>query len=120
VRYANVVNGFDTLAITKLDVLDDLPEIPVCTGYRVGNEVLDSLPGDLSILESCEPVYEVLPGWKTRTAGTRSFGALPTAAKRYLDRLSELCGVQVGIVSTSPDRDDTILRSTSPAAGWFA
>ncbi len=77
-------------------------------------------PGDLSILESCEPVYEVLPGWKTRTAGTRSFGALPDAAKRYLDRLSELCGVQVGIVSTSPDRDDTILRSTSPAAAWFA
>ena len=120
VRYSGIVNGFDTLAITKLDVLDELSEIPVCTGYRVGNEVLDSLPGDLSILESCEPVYEVLPGWKARTAGTRTFGGLPDAAKRYLDRLSELCGVQIGIVSTSPDRDDTILRATSRAAAWFA
>ena len=119
-RYANRVNGFDTIALTKLDVLDELDEIPVCTGYRVGGETLTEFPADLSVLESCEPVYETLPGWKSPTPGTRDWGELPEAARTYVERLSELAGAEIGLVSTSPEREDTLIRSTSALASWFA
>jgi adenylosuccinate synthase len=119
VRYATRVNGFDAIALTKLDVLDTLAEIPVCTSYRFGGETLHELPADGSVLEGCEPVYETLPGWQTTTAGTHEWAALPAAAKRYVDRLGELAGCPIGIVSTGPDRDHTILRAQSAIAGWF-
>jgi adenylosuccinate synthase len=119
VRYAVRVNGFDTLAITKLDVLDELDTIPVCTGYRYEGETIEELPADSWVLEGCEPVYEMLPGWKTPTAGIREWGDLPPDARRYLERLSELVGAEIGLVSTGPDRKQTIIRRTSALASWF-
>jgi adenylosuccinate synthase len=119
VRYATRVNGFDAIALTKLDVLDGLPEIPVCTAYRHEGETLHEFPADGAVLEACEPVYETLPGWSAPTAGMREFKQLPEAARRYVDRLAELSGCPIGIISTGPDRDHTIRRSQSPIASWF-
>jgi adenylosuccinate synthase len=119
-RYAHRINGFDTLALTKLDVLDDLDEIPVCTGYEVEGQTLTEFPADLGVLEKARPVFETLPGWKTATPGIRAWGDLPEAARAYVERVGELAGVSVGLVSTSPDREDTIVRTDSPLASWFA
>jgi adenylosuccinate synthase len=119
VRYATRVNGFDAIALTKLDVLDTLAEIPVCTAYRFGGETLRELPADGAVLDGCEPVYETLPGWQSTTAGIHEWAALPAVARRYVDRLGELAGCPIGIVSTGPDRDHTILRAQSAIAGWF-
>jgi adenylosuccinate synthase len=119
-RYATRVNGFDTFAITKLDVLDALEEIPVCTAYRIEGETLTEFPCDASVLERCEPVFERLPGWKAPTPGVREWERLPPEARSYIERLSELVGIEVGIVSTGPDREDTVIRSRSALASWFA
>jgi adenylosuccinate synthase len=119
VRYSVRVNGFDSIALTKLDVLDDLPEIKICTGYRSGGVTLEDFPADVSILDSCEPIYETLPGWRQSTAGIRDFQALPLAARRYVDRLSELVGSEIGIVSTGPDREDTHVQQRGAIAAWF-
>ena len=119
VRYSVRVNGLDTLALTKLDVLDDLAEVRVCTGYRCEGETLTEFPADLTRLEAGEPVYETVPGWRASTVGVRDFAALPPAARHYVERLSELCGCEIGIVSTGPERDDTILRAQSAVASWF-
>jgi adenylosuccinate synthase len=119
VRYSVRVNGFDALALTKLDVLDALAEVRVCTAYRHGGETLPELPFDIDVLAECEPVYETLPGWSQPTAGVRDYGALPDNARRYVDRLSELVGAEIGIVSTGSDRLDTLFRQKSAVAGWF-
>ncbi len=119
-RYSVRVNGFDSVALTKLDVLDPLAEIQVCVGYRHDGRVIEDFPADIDFAESCEPVYETLPGWTTPTSGVREWTDLPDAAKRYVLRLSDLIGCEIGIVSTSPDRDDTILRRDSAVASWFA
>jgi adenylosuccinate synthase len=119
VRYSTRVNGFDSIALTKLDVLDVLAEVPVCTAYRYRGELLSELPADLDVLMACEPVYETLPGWTTPTAGARGFSDLPDAARRYVDRLSELVGAEIGIVSTGSDRRETIFRPRSAIASWF-
>jgi len=120
VRYAVRINGFDTLALTKLDVLDELESIPVCIGYRFEGRTLEELPADVSILEECEPVYEVLSGWRSPTSGARDWSELPEAARAYVDRLGELIGAQIGVVSTGPDRAETIVRGRSALASWFA
>jgi adenylosuccinate synthase len=119
VRYSVRVNGFDSLALTKLDVLDRLKEIRICTGYRHEGRVVEEFPADLGILEGCEPVYEMMPGWESSTAGVRDFARLPSAAQRYVDRITELVGAEIGIVSTGPDREDTVLRARSAIASWF-
>jgi adenylosuccinate synthase len=119
VRYAVRLNGFDTLAITKLDVLDELEEISVCTGYRFEGALLDEMPADTRVLEACEPVYETLPGWRSKSVGAREWRDLPENARRYVERLSELAQVEIGVVSTGPDRDDTIVRAQSALARWF-
>jgi len=118
-RYSVRMNGFDSLALIKLDVLDALAEIPVCIGYRHRGELVSELPADVAVVEACEPVYERLPGWSAPTSGARSMDALPEAARRYIDRLAELVGCEIGIVSTGPDRHDTIFRSNSRFAAWF-
>ncbi|MGE5246163.1 MAG: adenylosuccinate synthase [Betaproteobacteria bacterium] len=110
VRYGVRINGLDALALTKLDVLDGLREIPVCTAYRCGSRVIEEFPSDLGQLAECEPVYETLPGWSKPTRGVRSFGDLPDAARRYVARLEEITGVPAAIISTGSDRDDTIVR----------
>ena len=119
VRYSARVNGFDSVALTKLDVLDLLAEVPVFTAYRYRGEVLSELPGDLEVLMECQPVLETMPGWERPTAGVREFKALPDNARRYVDRLSELIGAEIGIVSTGSDRLETIFRPKSATAAWF-
>jgi adenylosuccinate synthase len=111
VRFSARVNGLDALALTKLDVLDGLPSISICTGYRAGTRVLDEFPADLKLLASCEPVYEELPGWTTPTRGVRRYEDLPDAAKSYIARLEQATGVPAAIISTGSDRDETIIRT---------
>jgi adenylosuccinate synthase len=110
VRYAVRVNGLDALALTKLDVLDGLPELEVCTSYRCRGATLTEMPGDLAQLAACEPVYETLPGWTAPTKGIRRFDDLPREARAYIARLEEITGVPAAIVSTGSGREDTILR----------
>jgi adenylosuccinate synthase len=107
-KQAVAVAGIDGLAVTKLDVLDGLEEIKICTGYRYDGASLDYFPADAPIREALEPVYETLPGWQTPTASVRSFDLLPKNAQRYIRRIEELTEVKVALVSTSPERDDTI------------
>jgi adenylosuccinate synthase len=112
VRYAVRVNGVDALALTKLDVLDGLPELQVCTGYRCRGAVLTEMPGDLAQLSACEPVYETIPGWTAPTRGARRFEDLPREARAYIARLEEITGVPAAIVSTGSAREDTIFRES--------
>jgi adenylosuccinate synthase len=107
-RHAVRVNGLDEFAVTKLDVLDELDEIPVCSGYRLNGQELSEAPLSGEDLQSVEPLYEYLPGWRSRTTGARLLGDLPAAARAYLDRLSLLAGVPVGVVSVGPDREQTL------------
>jgi len=109
VRYAKRINGLDSLAITKLDVLDSLEEIHICTHYDYRGERIEEFPGELSILEECEPVYETLPGWKCSTAGTSRLEDLPENARKYIARLETLCGTPVSMISTGRERTSTIL-----------
>ena len=110
VRYAVRINGLDGLALTKLDVLDGLERIEICTAYRCGERTLTEFPSDIRQLAQCEPVYESMPGWTSPTAGVREFDRLPAAARTYIARLEEVSGVRAAIVSTGSERDDTILR----------
>ena len=110
VRYGVRVNGLDALALTKMDVLDGLDEIQICTAYRCGDRTLTEFPADMGQLAACVPIYESMPGWKTPTRGVRRFEDLPENAKRYVARLEEVTGVPAAIVSTGSERDDTILR----------
>ena len=120
VRYAVRVNGLDALALTKLDVLDGLDELQVCTAYRCRGATLTEMPGDLSQLAACEPIYERLPGWTSPSAGVRDFDRLPREARAYIARLEEITGVPAAVVSTGSAREDTIIRDGSIAARWFA
>jgi len=110
VRYACRINGLDGLALTKLDVLDSLDRIEICTAYRLNGRTVTDFPSDVRQLVECEPVYESMPGWSAPTAGVRSFSQLPEAARKYIARLEEVSGVRAAIVSTGSERDDTILR----------
>jgi adenylosuccinate synthase len=110
VRYAARINGLDGLALTKLDVLDGLEQIQICTAYRCGGRTLQNFPSEVGQLAACEPVYESMPGWTTPTKGVRTFDKLPDAAKRYIARLEEVSGVPAVIVSTGSERHDTIVR----------
>jgi adenylosuccinate synthase len=111
VRYGVRINGLDALALTKLDVLDGLEQIGICTGYRCGGRTLTEFPSDLAQLVVCEPVYESMPGWSTPTRGLRRFEDLPESARQYVARLEDVSGVPVAIVSTGSERDETILRT---------
>ena len=111
-RYTSMINGFTSLVITKLDVLDQFDEIQVCTEYRGAN----TLPATYRSLEVVEPVYETLPGWKSETRGLTREADLPTRARDYLKFLSERTGVEIGCISTGPERDETILIQGSKLA----
>jgi adenylosuccinate synthase len=113
------VNGLDALALTKLDVLDGLDELRICTGYRVNGQLVTEFPANLAA-GSYEAVYETLPGWKEPTRGARDFDELPIEARTYIARLEETSGVPCAIVSTGSDRDETIIRRESIAARWLA
>src|SRR5436190_8215800 len=108
-RYAAEINGFTSVALTKLDVLDALDEIKVCVGYKLNGRELDSLPSVSQELRRVEPIYARLPGWKSSTVGITNMNALPTEARRYVDFLSQQIGVEIGLVSTGPERSQTII-----------
>src|SRR3972149_990550 len=108
-RYAADVNGFTGMVLTKMDVLDDLDEIRICTGYRYQGKQYTDMPSQLNVLEECEPVYETIQGWKAATAGLSEYDALPLNAKKYVERIQELIGVDVDIISTGFRRDETIV-----------
>jgi adenylosuccinate synthase len=121
VRYSARVNGLDAIALTKLDVLDGLPEIRICTGYRMASgAVVTEFPADLRVLASAEPVYETLPGWSSPTKGVTEYDRLPAAARRYIQRLEETSGADCAIISTGSDRTDTIIKPGSIVSQWFA
>jgi adenylosuccinate synthase len=104
------INGVSGLCITKLDVLDGMDKVKLCTGYKVDGELSDLLPAGAEDTARCEPVYEDLPGWRDSTVGVRSFEDLPANARRYLERIESLCEVSVDMISTGPDRAETIVR----------
>jgi adenylosuccinate synthase len=116
VRYAARINGLDGLALTKLDVLDGLQSIDICTAYRCHGRTLTDFPSDVAQLAACEPVYESMPGWTAPTKGARRFEDLPAAARAYIARLEEVSGVPASIVSTGSERDDTIVRDVQLTA----
>ncbi|WP_103043843.1 adenylosuccinate synthase [Comamonas faecalis] len=103
------INGLSGLCITKLDVLDGLDELKLCVGYELDGERIDILPMGADDIERCRPVYETIPGWSDSTVGVTDYARLPANARRYLDRIQEVTGVPIAMVSTSPDRDHTIL-----------
>ena len=102
-------NSLSGMVLTKLDVLDQLETIKICTGYEHEGQVLDTMPFDLVVLEASQPIYEEMPGWLTSTYGAKKVDALPEKARAYIARLEALCGIPVVIVSTGPDRDETIM-----------
>ncbi|HEX8622209.1 MAG TPA: adenylosuccinate synthase [Allosphingosinicella sp.] len=109
VRQACAVAGVTGVALTKLDVLDGLEQVRICTGYRLRGAALDHLPAHAADQEAVEPVYETMAGWAESTAGARSWADLPAQAIKYIRRIEELCRISVALVSTSPEREDTIL-----------
>ena len=108
-RYTADVNGFDSLIITKLDVLDGLDQVPVCTGYKIDGKLVEEMPASQSALARIEPVFESLPGWSKPTAGITDFNKLPAEARGYLRFLEERTGVEIGCVSTGPERNQTMV-----------
>ena len=109
VRYAGLLSGIDYMAITRLDILDGFDEIKMCTGYRYKGELLNEIPASLRVLAEVEPVYETFQGWKTDISEIRSYEELPEAARKYLERMAEVTGIALGIVSVGPNRDQTIV-----------
>lgn len=118
VRYAARVNGLDALALMKLDVLDGLESLQVCTGYRYRGELLTEFPNEVDILAECQPVWETLPGWKESTVGIVDEGQLPANCQAYLRRLEALAGIPLAIISTGPRRDQTIVRPAALQKSW--
>jgi len=107
-RYSNMINGTSWLVVTKLEVLDEQAEIPVCVSYKVDGKQTQEIPAQTSGYEKIEPVYTKLPGWQTSTFGIDRYEQLPDKAKRYLDFVEKESGARVGIVSTGPDREQTM------------
>ena len=104
------INGVSGLCVTKLDVLDGMETLQIGVGYRVAGEYIDILPVGAEELAECEPVYEELSGWSQSTLGVRKPEDLPSAARRYLERIETVCGVPIDLISTGAERDDTIVR----------
>jgi adenylosuccinate synthase len=118
-RYAARINGLDTIALTKLDVLDGCETVRICVGYRYAGEVLTDFPEEERIWYEAEPVYEELSGWQTSTHRMRDYAELPSKAREYVERLAELVGVGFSLVSTGAVRDETILVNDSVLTRWF-
>jgi adenylosuccinate synthase len=118
-RYATRINGFDTVALTKLDVLDQCETVKVCTGYRWRGEIITDFPEEETAMATLEPVYEEISGWMSSTAGAKNEFDLPAKARRYLERLEELIGVPFCLISTGAQRDETILCEDSPLLRWY-
>lgn len=119
-RYAAEINGFTCVALTKLDVLDTLPEIKVCTGYRLDGREIDCFPSVAYDLRRIEPIYKTLPGWQTSTVGATDLNSLPARAREYVEFLSREIGAPIGLVSTGPERNETVIIRDSALAAWLA
>ena len=109
VRYAGLLSGIDYMAITRLDILDGFDEIKMCTGYKYKGEILNEIPASLKVLAEVEPVYETFEGWKEDISKIRDYDKLPAKTKTYLERMAEVTGIKLGIVSVGPNRDETIV-----------
>ena len=121
VRYSARLNGLDAIALTKLDVLDGLPEVLICTGYKTtGIGTITDFPADLRVLIGAEPVYERMPGWSSPTKGVTEFDRLPAEAQRYVKRLEDVSGVDCAIISTGSDRRETIVKKGSAVERWLS
>jgi adenylosuccinate synthase len=118
-KYAKMLNGIDSLVVTKLDVFDTQSEIKVCTGYRLKGQPLNEMPPDAETLRQVEPVYRTLPGWQKPTPGIRDVKELPEAARDYLDFISDELQVEIGMISTGPERDATIVPKETKLASWL-
>jgi adenylosuccinate synthase len=118
-RYAAEINGFTSVALTKLDVLDTLDEIKVCVGYELDGRRCESLPSVSQDLRRVVPIFETLPGWKSSTLGMTDLGTLPPNARSYVNFLSEKIDVEIGLVSTGPERSQTIVVQNSTLGGWL-
>ena len=118
-RYAAMINGFDSLVVTKLDVLDEMEKIPVCVAYRTGGQEVAGMPATVKGMAALEPVYECMPGWRSSTFGISTYSELPDRAREYLDFLEEKSGVEVGCISTGPERNQTIVKPGSHFARLF-
>jgi adenylosuccinate synthase len=118
-KYAKMLNGIDSLVVTKLDVFDTQAEIKVCTGYRLKGQPLNEMPPDVETLTRVEPVYRTLPGWQRPTPGIRDVKELPEAARNYLNFISDELQVEIGMISTGPERDATIVPRDTKLASWL-
>jgi adenylosuccinate synthase len=118
-RYSAMINGFDSLIITKLDVLDEMEKIPVCVAYRSGHKEVTEMPATIKGMEALEPVYECVPGWRVSTFGISSYSELPPLARGYIEFLEKQTGVEVGCISTGPERNQTIVRPGTHFARMF-
>ncbi len=118
-KYAAELNGFDSVALTKLDVLDALDEIKVCVGYEIDGVRVDTFPAVSIDLQKIKPIYETLPGWKSETLGVTKIEDLPIKAREYVEFLSNSIGVEIGLISTGPERDQTIILQDSVMESWF-
>jgi len=103
------INGVTGLCVTKLDVMDGMDTVRIAVGYKVDGEITDILPVGAEILAKCEPIYEDLPGWQESTVGVKTYDGLPENARKYLKRMEEVCGVPIDLISTGPDREETIV-----------
>ena len=112
-KYSAAINGFETMVVTKLDVLDELDEIPVCVAYSIDGKATTEMPATVRELAKAKPIYETLPGWKSSTVGISDWDQLPEAAKRYVEFLEAKTGVEAGCVSTGPERTQTVVRRGS-------
>lgn len=110
VRYSVIINGMSGIALTKLDILDEYPNIKICVGYKYNGNIYNEMPHESSVLWNCEPVYEEIEGWQESTAGIKRFDSLPDKAKAYIERIEDLIGVSIDIISTSQKREDTIIK----------
>lgn len=111
-RLSTRVNNFTSVAITRLDVLDTIPRLRICTGYRINGDIIDNFPASLAVLEKCQPVYEEMPGWEKPTGGVRIFKDLPVKAQKYVKRLEELIGRPSSLISIGMRREQTIVRKS--------
>jgi adenylosuccinate synthase len=118
-RYAVRLNGISSLVVTKLDVFDTQKEIQVCTGYRLKGELIKEIPASAEDLADVKPEYRTLPGWQSDTFGVKDAAKLPRAAVEYLKFISDFLGVEIGMISTGPDRDATIVCAGTQLAKWI-
>jgi adenylosuccinate synthase len=108
-RFSTQINGFTGIALTRLDVLDTLDSVKICTGYQLNGDIIKDFPSSIDILDKCQPIYEELTGWRTPTNDIRRQKQLPAPARRYIARLEELLSCPVSIVSVGANRDQSIM-----------